>query len=142
MLNGLQHIVLDIVMVRLRILQHTELHGPFEEIELAARGVHASKTYAFPPRKRIEMSFAVRFQLRFVLQKHVECDISSIDLDLIDDISFLGIIGHEPIENTKRNIGASIQDAFERLERSLISVKFLERTQQDIVLGFHFHFLC
>ena len=92
------HVLLDLLVVLVQVIEDLILDGPLEEIELSNGRAQIHELDALPPTKGIEHLFAVRLEMALV------CEVYNRVLAVlrqIGNVVLLCVIGHKPINESQ-----------------------------------------
>ena len=144
------HILLNIGDVRQNIADHAHLNGPSEEIQLSYgglvdRGLSADlEADALTTAEWIKEPLGIG--LEFALVMEVDHKLAGCSCGLFDqrvtNIELLGIIGHEPIDESETHGARAGQDRHYLFEAPRLIVEVLEPTNDEILFALNAVFVC
>lgn len=119
------------------VLKNSLLNRPPEEVQLAhgglldGRGTGHDETDALTTAERIEQLLAVGLELTLVL----EVDDELAFVQHVGYIELLGVVCHEPLDNTKTDGCRTIQKGHDRFDASRLVVELLEPTDNVVLFA-------
>ena len=131
------HVLLDVSCVLHNIVYYALLDGPTEEVELAHGrllngGLPADlETDALATAEGVEEALRIGLELALV----VEVDHEGAVLQRIADVELLGVVRHEPVDQTETDGGLALQNGRHRLQAPRLVVEILEPADDEILLA-------
>lgn len=98
------HILLNLIVMLLQVIQDIVLNRPLKETQLAYRGIHVEELNALLTAKGVKHLFAIRLQMGLVRQVHNDV---STSLGHIRNVVLLCIVRHQPINQPQTELGLS-----------------------------------
>ena len=118
--RALIHILLNIVVVFVKIIEHSVLNRPLKEVELTNSRVHTHKLNALPTAEGVEHLLAVGLEVCLVSQVH---DHVAPRVYNVRDVMLLGIVGNEPVNQTQTELGLARDDVPNTGKVSVVSIE-------------------
>ena len=123
---------MDVVIMRIQILEDLILNDPLEEVQLSHRRVQTAELDALPTTEGIEHLLVIRLQVRLVDQvdNHMV-----ICLSHERHIMLLRIIGNKPVEKTQAQPGLTGENLLDAAEVFGCAIELLKTVKNPLLLA-------